>query len=118
MAGSPAIDRTVLGEWLDGDDAAINGLLALFCDSICAEAVRLRELLEADELNEFAGAAHRLRGAALSMGARALADLAGVLFTAALAKDRNACIHGMSALATQVQLVAAEVPAGARSTAI
>jgi HPt (histidine-containing phosphotransfer) domain-containing protein len=115
---SPAIDRTVLGEWLDGDDAAINGLLALFYESICAEVVRLHELLATDELNEFANAAHRVRGAALSMGARALADVAGVLFTAALAKDRNACVNGMQALTTHAQLVEAEIPAGAPSTAI
>jgi HPt (histidine-containing phosphotransfer) domain-containing protein len=118
MAGSPAIDRNVLGEWLDGDDTAINGLLAMFFESIRAEVVRLHALLATDDLAEFANAAHRLRGAALSMGARALADVAGVLFTAALAKDRNACVNGMPMLATYVQLVEAEVPAGAPSTAI
>ena len=118
MGIGSAIDRTVLGEWLDGDDPAINGLLALFYESICAEAVRLHELLATRELNEFANAAHRLRGAALSMGARGLADVAGVLFTAALAKDRNACVNGMPALTTHIQLVEAEIPTGAPSTAI
>jgi hypothetical protein len=33
-----------------------------------------------------------------------------LLFTAALARDRNACLDGMPLLATHVQLVAAEVP--------
>jgi HPt (histidine-containing phosphotransfer) domain-containing protein len=110
-SGSPAIDRTVLGHWLDGDDAAINALLGIFYESICADAVRMRDLLALDEPEQFAGAAHRLRGAALSMGARALADVAGLLFAAAQAKDRNACVNGMPVLETHVQLVADEVTA-------
>src|SRR5579864_3408371 len=109
----PAIDRAVLGEWLDGDADAIDELLVLFHESICTELVCMRDLLAQDELVQFANAAHRLRGAALSMGARALADFAGRLFTAAQAKDRNACIDGMPMLATHVQLVEAELPAGA-----
>jgi HPt (histidine-containing phosphotransfer) domain-containing protein len=109
----PAIDRSVLGEWLDGDADAINALLVLFHESICAEVVCMRDLLAQDELVQFASAAHRLRGAALSMGARALADFAGLLFTAAQTKDRNACVDGMPMLAAHVQLVEAEVPTGA-----
>lgn len=105
----PAIDRTVLGEWLDGDDAAINGLLELFYESIDAEVVRMQDLLALGVFDQFANAAHRLRGAALSMGARALANYAGLLFTAALAKDREACINGMPMLKSQVLLVEAEV---------
>jgi HPt (histidine-containing phosphotransfer) domain-containing protein len=115
-SGRPAIDRAVLGEWLDGDDDAINALLMLFHESICAELASMRDLLAQDELIQFANAAHRLRGAALSMGARALADVAGVLFTAALAKDRNACVDRMPVLATHLQLVEAEVPAGAAAS--
>jgi HPt (histidine-containing phosphotransfer) domain-containing protein len=113
--GRPAIDRAVLGEWLDGDEDAIDALLVLFCKSICAEVVCMRDLLAQDDLVQFANATHRLRGAALSMGARALADVAGALFTAALAKDRNACVAGMPVLATHVQLLEAEVPARASS---
>jgi HPt (histidine-containing phosphotransfer) domain-containing protein len=115
VSGRPAIDRAVLGEWLDGDGAAINALLVLFYESICAEVVCMRDWLAQDELVQFANAAHRLRGAALSMGACALADVAGPLFTAALAKDRNACVAGMPVLATHVQLVEAEIRASASS---
>jgi hypothetical protein len=112
----PAIDRAVLGEWLDGDADAISALLVLFRESICVEVVCMRDLLAQYELVQFANAAHRVRGAALSMGARALADVAGLLFTAALANDRNACVDGMSMLATHVQLVEAEVPTGAAAS--
>jgi HPt (histidine-containing phosphotransfer) domain-containing protein len=115
--GSPAINRAVLGEWLDADDAAINALLLLFYESIDAELVRMRDLLALGDLAQFASSAHRLRGAALSMGARALGDFAGLLFTAALAQDLNACATGMPGLTTHVQRVEAEIP-GLPQTAV
>jgi HPt (histidine-containing phosphotransfer) domain-containing protein len=109
-SGSSAIDRSVLGEWLAGDDAAIDELLVVFRDSVCAEQVRMREALALDDLIEYASAAHRLRGAALSMGARALADAVGTLYTAARADDRAACRIGLSVLETHVRQMVAEVP--------
>jgi HPt (histidine-containing phosphotransfer) domain-containing protein len=111
--GVPAIDRTVLGEWLAGDDAAINALLAVFRDSICADLVRLRDLLAPGHLDEYANTAHRLRGAALSMGARPLAEFAGLLITAARAENGDACVDGMPVLETHVRLMVAEVPTDA-----
>jgi HPt (histidine-containing phosphotransfer) domain-containing protein len=110
--GTPAIDRSVLGEWLADDDAAIDELLIVFRDSIRAEIINMREVLADGRLDAFADAAHRLRGAALSMGARALAEFVGLLFTAARAQDGVACANGMPILETHVQLVAAEVPDG------
>ncbi len=106
----PAIDRSVLGEWLAGDNAAIDELLAVFRDSVCAELVGMREMLAGGRLEEFASAAHRLRGAALSMGARALAEFVGLLFTAAQAGDATACGNGMPKLETHVDRVIAEIP--------
>ena len=106
----PAIDRSVLGEWLDGDDAAINELLAVFRDSVGAERQRMAEALIKADLTEYANAAHRLRGAALSMGARVLAETAGSLYAAAKALDAAACGAGMALLDTHLGLVMAEVP--------
>ena len=111
--GAPAIDRSVLGEWLADDDAAIDELLAVFRDSICAELAKMHELLAHGGLSDYADAAHRMRGAALSMGARPLAEFVGLLFTAARAQDRTACANGMPILETHVQLMVAEVPADA-----
>jgi HPt (histidine-containing phosphotransfer) domain-containing protein len=111
IGGNPAIDRSVLGEWLAGDDAAINELLAVFRDSVLADLARMRELLTLANLDEFADATHRLRGAALSMGAHALADFTALLLTAAKARDGTTCATGMPALEAHIQLVAAEVPA-------
>jgi HPt (histidine-containing phosphotransfer) domain-containing protein len=108
--GSRAIDRSVLGEWLAGDAAAIDELLAVFRDSVQTEQAKMSEVLARGDLEEYANAAHRLRGAALSMGARALAETAGTLYAAARAKDVTACAGGMALLATHVELMVAEVP--------
>jgi HPt (histidine-containing phosphotransfer) domain-containing protein len=117
MGGSAAVDRSVLGEWLAGNDAAIDELLVVFRDSISGDLVRMRDVLALGDLDAYAKAAHRLRGAALSMGARALAECVGRLFMAARAKDAEACVNGMRALETYVDLVVAEVPAGPAQSA-
>jgi len=109
----PAIDRSVLGEWLAGDNDAINELLAVFRDSVRAEQVRMRDSLASGDLDEYRNAAHRLRGAALSMGARALANAAGTLEASGRARDADACALGMPELDTQVELMVAEVPPAA-----
>jgi HPt (histidine-containing phosphotransfer) domain-containing protein len=108
--GIPAIDRSVLGEWLAGDDAAIDELLIVFRDSIRAEQVRMSETLIAGDLDEYASAAHRLRGAALSMGARALADAVGTLYATARTGNDAACRDGQAMLETHVRRMLAEVP--------
>jgi HPt (histidine-containing phosphotransfer) domain-containing protein len=109
--GGPEIDRSVLGEWLAGDEAAIDELLAVFRDSTRAEHVRMLRALAAGDLDEFARAAHRLRGAALSMGAGALAETAGALYAAARTGDAGACTAGMAPLETRMRAMAAEIPA-------
>jgi HPt (histidine-containing phosphotransfer) domain-containing protein len=114
--GIPVIDRSVLGEWLAGDEAAIDELLAVFRDSVYAEQERMRDALAHGGLDEYAAAAHRLRGAALSMGASALAEVAGTLNAAAHALDGTACIDGLSVVETHICLVAAEIPLAAAET--
>jgi HPt (histidine-containing phosphotransfer) domain-containing protein len=108
----PAIDRSVLGEWLAGDDAAIDELLAVFRDSVRAEQAQMMEALARNDLAAFAYAAHRLRGAASSMGARDIADAAGALQAAARLGSVGVCEAGMTTLATHVGLMVAEVAAG------
>ncbi len=106
----PVIDRTVLGEWLGNDDDGINALLAVFRDSVCAEQIRLGAVLADGDLGEFAKTAHRLRGAALAMGASSLADIAGTLNDAANGQDSATCWLGMTALDLQIRLMVAEIP--------
>ena len=114
LAGSgppAAIDRSVLGEWLDGDDAAINAMLAIFGESVRAEYARMAELLRMGDLPEYAKSAHRMRGAALAMGAHALAEIAGGLDAAAQEGDGARCLEGMTGLCLQLRRTMAEVPA-------
>jgi HPt (histidine-containing phosphotransfer) domain-containing protein len=108
--GGRAVDRSVLGEWLAGDDQAINELLILFRDSAVTEHQRMASALTGADLDEFAKAAHRLRGVALSMGAQALGEIAGALETAGKALDAAACQAGMPGLERQMHLMVAEVP--------
>jgi HPt (histidine-containing phosphotransfer) domain-containing protein len=110
------IDRAVLGEWLAGDDAAIDELLVVFRDSVRAEQARLSDTLAAGDLEEYAQAAHRLRGAAAAMGARVLADAAGVLYAAARNRNWDVCAAGLEVLDTQVGLMVAEVPPAATTS--
>ena len=111
LAGATrAIDRSILGEWLGGDDAAINALLLVFRDSLCAEHARMQDALARDDLVNFAKTAHRLRGAALSMGAHPLAEAAAALDAAARVKDAASCVAGMGGLTTLIQLTVAEIP--------
>lgn len=105
-----AIDRAVLGEWCDGDSAAIDALLAVFRDSALAEHTRLVNALACDDLTAFAKAAHRLRGVALSMGAHDLAEAAATLDKAARALDRTGCVDAMPVLETRMSVMEAEVP--------
>ena len=105
-----AVDRSILGEWLAGDDTAINELLAVFRDSALTEHQQMARALSGDDLIEFAKAAHRLRGVALSMGAHALGKLAGGLEAAGKAGDAIVCRDGMAGLETQMHLMVAEVP--------
>lgn len=105
-----AIDRAVLREWLGEDDAAIDELLGVFATSIATEFGRLSDQLLAGDLPAFARTAHRLRGAALSMGARELAAVAATLDHAARAGDAGNVRAGFPALRLQVDRAIAEVP--------
>jgi two-component system sensor histidine kinase/response regulator len=109
--GTRAIDRSVLGEWLAGDDHAINAMLVIFRDSALAEHLQMRDALVRNDLSELVMAAHRLRGGALSMGARTLAQAAAKVETAARNRDAALCAGGMPEVEVQLDLMVAEVPA-------
>ena len=105
----PAIDRSVLDPWIGDDEAARRDLLRKFA----APALESRQDVEAamteGDLPALAAAAHRLKGSALAVGARALADAAGILERTARAGDRAACQDSLGPLAVEVQRARAEV---------
>jgi HPt (histidine-containing phosphotransfer) domain-containing protein len=106
-----AIDRSVLGEWLANEDAAVDAMLVIFRDSAVDEEKRMWAALARYDLTGFAQAAHRLRGAALSMGARTLAQTVAAIELAAQSGDDSSCASGMAALEAQMGRMVAEVPA-------
>ncbi len=104
------VDRSVLGEWLAGDNARIDSMLAEFRDSIIAEHANLRAALSEGDIAECGMAVHRIRGAALSMGAKPLARAAAAMDVAARAKDIAGCRAGIDALEWQLGQMLANVP--------
>jgi HPt (histidine-containing phosphotransfer) domain-containing protein len=107
---TPAIDREVLRAWVADDEAAVDEFLIIFRDSARLEMTRLRDALVEGDLIGFLKAAHRLRGGAISMGARDLARAAGVVEAAAKVGDGPACEAGMANLAIQMERMSAELP--------
>jgi HPt (histidine-containing phosphotransfer) domain-containing protein len=107
----PAIDRSVLGEWLADDAAAINNLLVVFRDSIRVEQATLRDTVTAGDFAELMRVAHRLRGAALAMGAHAVAETAGEITAAGRAQNAAICASLMPVLDQRIDRMIAEVPA-------
>ena len=107
---SRAIDRSVLREWLGGDDAAIDGMLLVFRESALTEHARMITFLAESDMRGYTRAAHRLRGAALAMGAYELADAVGALEAiepASLGPEREA---RMMVLLTEMRRMAVEIP--------
>jgi signal transduction histidine kinase/DNA-binding response OmpR family regulator len=106
-----AIDPAVLDPWLQGDEAARRDLLTKFSRSASESRHDIETAMAAGDLAALAAAAHRLKGSALAVGARALGDAAQVLERAAKAGDRATCQDGLGPLAVEVQRAQAEIGA-------
>ncbi|SEP08079.1 Signal transduction histidine kinase [Rhodospirillales bacterium URHD0017] len=107
----PAIDSAVLDPWMQGDEAARRDLLAKFSRSATESRHDIETAMAAGDLAALAAAAHRLKGSALAVGARALGDAAQTLERAAKAGDRATCQDGLGPLAVEVQRAQAEIGA-------
>ncbi len=108
-AAAPAIDPTVLDPWLEGDEAARRDLLGKFSRTASESRHDIETAMAAGDLPALAAAAHRLKGSALAVGARALGDAAQTLEQAAKAGDRASCQDGLGPLAVEVQRAQAEI---------
>ena len=106
---APAIDPSVLDPWLPSDAAARQQLLRKFGLSASESGRDIETAMAAGDLPALAAAAHRLKGSALAVGARALGDAATILERAAKAGDRAACQDGLGPLAVEVQRARAEI---------
>jgi signal transduction histidine kinase/DNA-binding response OmpR family regulator len=106
---APAIDPSVLDPWLQSDASARHDLLRKFGLSASESGRDIETAMAAGDLPALAAAAHRLKGSALAVGARALSDAATILERAAKAGDRAACQDGLGPLAVEVQRARAEI---------
>jgi signal transduction histidine kinase/DNA-binding response OmpR family regulator/PAS domain-containing protein len=106
---APAIDPSVLDTWLQSDAQARHDLLRKFGLSASESGRDIETAMAAGDLAALAAAAHRLKGSALAVGARALSDAATILERAAKAGDRAACQDGLGPLAVEVQRARAEI---------
>jgi CheY-like chemotaxis protein/HPt (histidine-containing phosphotransfer) domain-containing protein len=107
-ATAPAIDPTVLEPWLQGDEVARRDLLRKFSLSASDSRRDIETAMAAGDLAALAAAAHRLKGGALAVGARALGEAAAALERSAKAGDRASCQDGLGPLAVEVQRAQAE----------
>jgi len=105
----PAIDRSVLNQWMQDDERARHDLLAKFSASAIDSRRDIEAAMTAGDLPALAAAAHRLKGSALAVGARALGEAAATLEKTAKAGDRAACQDNLGPLAVEVQRAQAEI---------
>ena len=99
----------MLDPWIADDEAARRDLLRKFSATAVESRRDIEAAMTAGDLPALAAAAHRLKGSALAVGARALGDAAGTLERTAKAGDRAACQDSLGPLAVEVQRAQAEI---------
>jgi PAS domain S-box-containing protein len=109
QAASTAIDRSVLDMWVQDDEDARRDLLRRFAESAVDSRRDIETAMSASDLAALAAEAHKLKGAAMAVGARAVGDAAAILERAAKAGDRAACQDGLGPLAVEVRRAQVEI---------
>ena len=104
----PALDPAALAAWLGDDRPAIRAMLDRFVASAQAAEADLADAI-ATRPGEVVGAAHRLKGAALAVGARGIAAAAAELERAGRAGNMTAGSGGVAALGAEIRRITAEL---------
>ncbi len=91
------------------DHKAIRALLDKFLTTALEVREEIERAMAAGDLASVATGGHKLKGAALALGARRVADVALRLESAGKAADRAGCQDALGPLATETRLVASEI---------
>jgi signal transduction histidine kinase/DNA-binding response OmpR family regulator len=113
-AAMPAVDPDVLDVeqldvWAGGDATVVRDLLATFEGELGESERDIDSSLRAGDLGRTARAAHRLKGAAQSIGARSVGRVALALEQAGKAADRQRCQDARGELAVELRRLKAAI---------
>jgi signal transduction histidine kinase/DNA-binding response OmpR family regulator len=106
---APAFDRGALHALFGDDRVTVDRLLVTFRESAQANVAEIDAAISRGDLNTAANAAHRIKGAARSIGANALADAAQVLEQAGKAADAERAQTSAGKLAAEFRRVELEL---------